>query len=49
MPEVLHVADRIYAMFQGQITQEFTSEDVTEDNLVRAISGLSDNGSTQVA
>ncbi|MBW4706227.1 sugar ABC transporter ATP-binding protein [Roseobacter sp. YSTF-M11] len=49
MPEVLHVADRIYALFQGRITREFTSEDVTEDSLVRAISGLADNGGAQVA
>jgi ribose transport system ATP-binding protein len=41
MPEVLHVADRIAAMHQGRITRIFTSEEVTEDSLIQAISGLS--------
>jgi ribose transport system ATP-binding protein len=41
MPEVLHVSDRIIAMFSGRVMREFTSEDVTEDNLVQAISGIS--------
>jgi len=40
MPEVLHVSDRIVAMFAGRVMREFTSEDVTEDNLIQAISGL---------
>lgn len=40
MPEVLHVSDRIIAMYQGQIMNTFTSEDVTEDNLIQAISGM---------
>ncbi|MCY0148576.1 sugar ABC transporter ATP-binding protein [Hoeflea sp. G2-23] len=43
MPEVLHVSDRIVAMYSGRIMREFTSEEVTEDSLVQAISGL--NGS----
>ncbi|WP_102868497.1 sugar ABC transporter ATP-binding protein [Pseudovibrio exalbescens] len=41
MPEVLHVSDRIVAMFSGKIMRTFTSEEVTEDNLIQAISGLS--------
>ncbi|SMX48021.1 sugar ABC transporter ATP-binding protein [Maliponia aquimaris] len=40
MPEVLHVADRIVAMYSGRIMRTFTSEEVTEDSLVQAISGL---------
>jgi len=40
MPEVLHVADRIIAMYQGRVTQEFTAAEVTEDSLVQAISGV---------
>ncbi|MGR3702901.1 MAG: sugar ABC transporter ATP-binding protein [Paracoccaceae bacterium] len=40
MPEVLHVSDRIIAMFAGRVMREFTSEEVTEDNLIQAISGI---------
>ncbi|MCV2874172.1 sugar ABC transporter ATP-binding protein [Defluviimonas sp. WL0050] len=40
MPEVLHVSDRIIAMYSGQITRTFTAEEVTEDNLIQAISGI---------
>ncbi|NRG17730.1 sugar ABC transporter ATP-binding protein [Rhizobiales bacterium] len=40
MPEVLHVSDRIVAMFSGKIIRTFTSEEVTEDNLIQAISGI---------
>ena len=40
MPEVLHVADRIVAMYSGRIMRTFTSEEVTEENLIAAISGL---------
>lgn len=45
MPEVLHVSDRIVAMFSGKVMRTFTSEEVTEDNLIQAISGItaSDN------
>ncbi len=49
MPEVLRVADRIIAMYQGRITREFTAEEVNEDNLVQAISGIGVNGSARVA
>jgi len=41
MPEVLHVSDRIVAMYSGRIMREFTSEEVTEDSLIQAISGIS--------
>ncbi|MHA7874345.1 sugar ABC transporter ATP-binding protein [Roseivivax sp.] len=44
MPEVLHVSDRIVAMYNGQIMRTFTAEEVTEDNLIQAISGLSGEG-----
>ncbi|MCV2880165.1 sugar ABC transporter ATP-binding protein [Sedimentimonas flavescens] len=40
MPEVLHVSDRIVAMYSGRIMRTFTSAEVTEDNLIQAISGL---------
>ncbi|MDP3523383.1 MAG: sugar ABC transporter ATP-binding protein, partial [Hoeflea sp.] len=40
MPEVLHVSDRIIAMYSGRIMREFTSEEVTEDSLIQAISGI---------
>lgn len=40
MPEVLHVSDRIVAMFSGRVMRTFTSEEVTEDNLIQAISGI---------
>ncbi len=40
MPEVLHVSDRIVAMYSGKVMREFTSEEVTEDSLIQAISGI---------
>ena len=40
MPEVLHVSDRIVAMYHGRITREFSAEEVTEDSLIQAISGI---------
>lgn len=40
MPEVLHVSDRIVAMYSGKVMRTFTSEEVTEENLIAAISGL---------
>ena len=40
MPEVLRVSDRIVAMYSGRIMREFTAEEVTEDSLVQAISGI---------
>jgi len=40
MPEVLHVSDRIVAMYHGEKIREFTAEEVTEDNLIQAISGI---------
>ena len=40
MPEVLHVSDRVVAMYSGRIMRTFTSEEVTEDSLIQAISGL---------
>jgi ABC-type sugar transport system ATPase subunit len=41
MPEVLHVSDRIVAMYHGRIMREFTADEVTEDSLIQAISGIS--------
>jgi ribose transport system ATP-binding protein len=43
MPEVLRVSDRIVAMYSGQIMRTFTSDEVTEDNLIQAISGIKPN------
>ena len=40
MPEVLRVSDRIVAMYGGRVMRTFTSEEVTEDNLIQAISGI---------
>ncbi|KPP87555.1 MAG: ribose transport system ATP-binding protein [Rhodobacteraceae bacterium HLUCCA08] len=40
MPEVLHVSDRIVAMYQGRVMRSFTSDEVTEDSLIQAISGI---------
>ena len=40
MPEVLHVSDRIVAMFSGKVMRTFTSEEVTEESLIQAISGI---------
>ncbi|TNE89014.1 MAG: sugar ABC transporter ATP-binding protein, partial [Rhodobacteraceae bacterium] len=40
MPEVLHVSDRILAMYHGRVMRRFTAEEVTEDSLVAAISGI---------
>jgi ribose transport system ATP-binding protein len=40
MPEVLHVSDRILAMYSGRIMREFSAAEVTEDNLIQAISGI---------
>lgn len=40
MPEVLHLADRIVAMYQGRVMREFSAAEVTEDTLVQAISGI---------
>ncbi|MFK7891931.1 MAG: sugar ABC transporter ATP-binding protein [Granulosicoccus sp.] len=48
MPEVLHVSDRVIAMYGGRIMREFTSEEVTEDSLIQAISGLVESDSTTV-
>jgi ribose transport system ATP-binding protein len=39
MPEVLTVSDRIIAMYDGRVTQCFDRSEVTEDNLIRAITG----------
>ncbi|SEQ86168.1 ribose transport system ATP-binding protein [Loktanella sp. DSM 29012] len=40
MPEVLHVSDRIVAMFSGRVMRTFTSDEVTEESLIQAISGI---------
>ncbi|MGB8624211.1 MAG: sugar ABC transporter ATP-binding protein [Paracoccaceae bacterium] len=40
MPEVLHVSDRVIAMYSGRVMRQFTSDEVNEDNLVQAISGI---------
>lgn len=40
MPEVLHVSDRIVAMYAGQIIRTFSADEVTEESLIQAISGI---------
>ncbi len=47
MPEVLRVSDRIIGMYSGQIIRTFTADEVTEDSLVQAISGI--GGDREVA
>lgn len=49
MPEVLHVSDRIIAMYSGRVIRSFTSDEVTEDNLIQAISGIGAENGVQVA
>ncbi|MBW3099015.1 sugar ABC transporter ATP-binding protein [Pseudohoeflea coraliihabitans] len=43
MPEILHVSDRIVAMYSGRIMRTFTAQEVTEDSLIQAISGLGES------
>jgi len=40
MPEVLHVSDRVIAMYSGEIIRSFGVGEVTEDSLIQAISGI---------
>ncbi|MGY6708243.1 MAG: sugar ABC transporter ATP-binding protein [Rhizobiaceae bacterium] len=40
MPEILRVSDRVVAMYHGRITREFTADEISEDSLVQAISGI---------
>jgi ribose transport system ATP-binding protein len=40
MPEILRLADRVIAMYQGRVMRAFTAGEVNEDNLVQAISGI---------
>jgi len=42
MPEVLKVSDRVIGMYHGRLMREFTAEEVTEDKLVQAISGIAE-------
>lgn len=49
MPEVMSVSDRIIAMYQGRITRTFTADEVTEDSLIQAISGLTAAAADRVA
>ncbi len=39
MPEILSVSDRILALYEGKVMEEFTAETVTENRLVTAITG----------
>ena len=49
MPEILRVSDRVIAMYHGRIMREFTADEVTEDNLVQAISGIRPDDSATAA
>ena len=37
MPEIMGVSNRIYTIAQGLITDEFVGDDITEENLIKAI------------
>ena len=40
MPEVLGLSNRIIAMYNGRVTAEFDGDNVSEDELVQAITGM---------
>ncbi|WP_339934411.1 sugar ABC transporter ATP-binding protein [Vreelandella glaciei] len=40
MPEVLGLSNRIIAMYDGRVTAEFDGDNVSEDELVQAITGM---------
>ncbi|MDR0464454.1 MAG: sugar ABC transporter ATP-binding protein [Treponema sp.] len=40
MEEIVELSDRALTMFQGRINQEFSKENITEDNLMRASFGV---------
>ena len=37
MPEIMGVSNRIYTIAQGLITDEFKGDEITEENLIKAI------------
>ena len=37
MPEIMGVSNRIYTIAQGLITNEFVGDEITEENLMKAI------------
>ena len=37
MPEVMGISNRLIAITQGEITAEFTGDEITEENLIKAI------------
>lgn len=39
VPELMRICDRAYVMFGGEIRQEFSREDMTEDNVMRVATG----------
>ncbi|MGF1475300.1 MAG: sugar ABC transporter ATP-binding protein [Geminicoccaceae bacterium] len=43
MPEVMGVSNRILALYHGRVTAEFDADQVTEDELVMAITGSEPN------
>lgn len=43
MPEIMAISHKIITMYEGSMTGEFYENDITEDNLIRGISGLIDN------
>ncbi len=44
IPELVGLCDRVYAMYGGRITGEFTAEQLTEDNVMTATIGHHRNG-----
>lgn len=48
LPEVLGVSDRIIVMHEGRVTGEFTREEATQDNIMRAATGGKGNHAKQL-
>jgi ribose transport system ATP-binding protein len=42
MPEVLGVSHRILTMSEGQLVEEFSGDEMTEKNLIEAVSHRAD-------
>jgi ribose transport system ATP-binding protein len=40
MPEVIGVSHRILTMAEGRLVGEYTGKEMTEENLIAAVSGL---------
>ncbi|GGX54759.1 sugar ABC transporter ATP-binding protein [Saccharospirillum salsuginis] len=47
MPEILTVSDRILALYNGTLTRVFKRAEITEDDLIRAITGQSADAASE--